>query len=112
MTSTLEPTTTALPPLKLGALAVDPAVVLAPMAGITNPAFRTLCREVGAGLYVGEMITTRALVERNEKTRQLGQPTPEEKEAFPVQLYGVAPATVARAVGMLVDDGVAGARPA
>ena len=50
MTSTLEPTTTALPPLKLGALAVDPAVVLAPMAGITNPAFRTLCREFGAGL--------------------------------------------------------------
>ncbi|MFP5370173.1 MAG: tRNA-dihydrouridine synthase, partial [Actinomycetes bacterium] len=53
---------TALPPLKLGALAVDPAVVLAPMAGITNPAFRTLCREFGAGLYVCEMITTRALV--------------------------------------------------
>ena len=68
MTSTLEPTTTALPPLKLGALAVDPAVVLAPMAGITNPAFRTLCREFGAGLYVCEMITTRALVERNAKT--------------------------------------------
>src|SRR4051794_25621953 len=112
MTSTLEPTTTALPPLKLGALAVDPAVVLAPMAGITNPAFRTLCREFGAGLYVCEMITTRALVERNEKTLQMVRATPEEKEAFSVQLYGVDPATVARAVGMLVDEGVAGTRPA
>src|SRR3954462_3324653 len=111
MTSTLEPTT-ALPALKLGPLAVDPAVVLAPMAGITNPAFRTLCREFGAGLYVCEMITTRALVERSEKTLQMVRATPEEKDAFSVQLYGVDPATVARAVGMLVDDGVAGTRPA
>jgi nifR3 family TIM-barrel protein len=112
MTTTLEPATTALAPLRLGQLTVDPAVVLAPMAGITNPAFRTLCREFGAGLYVCEMITTRALVERNEKTLQMVRATPEEKDAFSVQLYGVDPATVARAVGMLVDEGVAGTRPA
>ncbi|TFV52111.1 tRNA dihydrouridine synthase DusB [Blastococcus sp. TF02A-35] len=112
MTSTLEPTTTALPPLRLGGLTVDPAVVLAPMAGITNPAFRTLCREFGAGLYVCEMITTRALVERNEKTLRMIRATTDEKDAFSVQLYGVDPATVGRAVGMLVDEGVAGTRPA
>ena len=112
MTSTLEPTTTALPPLKLGALAVDPAVVLAPMAGITNPAFRTLCREFGAGLYVCEMITTRALVERNAKTLRMVRATADEADAFSVQLYGVDPATVGRAVEMLVDEGVAGTRPA
>jgi nifR3 family TIM-barrel protein len=111
VTSTLEPRT-ALPPLTLGALAVDPPVVLAPMAGITNPAFRTLCREFGAGLYVCEMITTRALVERNEKTLQMVRATPDEKDAFSVQLYGVDPATVGRAVEMLVDEGVAGTRPA
>jgi nifR3 family TIM-barrel protein len=105
-------TTAALPALKLGTLTVDPAVVLAPMAGITNPAFRTLCREFGAGLYVCEMITTRALVERNEKTLQMVRATPDEKDAFSVQLYGVAPATVGRAVEMLVEDGVAGTRPA
>jgi nifR3 family TIM-barrel protein len=105
-------TTAALPALKLGTLSVDPAVVLAPMAGITNPAFRTLCREFGAGLYVCEMITTRALVERNEKTLQMVRATPDEKDAFSVQLYGVDPATVGRAVEMLVDDGVAGTRPA
>src|SRR5919202_1619953 len=93
-----------LPALKLGPLAVDPAVVLAPMAGITNPAFRTLCREFGAGLYVCEMITTRALVERNEKTLQMVRATPDEKNAFSVQLYGVDPATVGRAVEMLVDE--------
>ncbi|RBY84846.1 tRNA dihydrouridine synthase DusB [Blastococcus sp. TF02A-30] len=112
MTATLEPTTTALPPLRLGALTVDPAVVLAPMAGITNPAFRTLCREFGAGLYVCEMITTRALVERNEKTLRMIRATTDEKDAFSVQLYGVDPATVGRAVEMLVDEGVAGTRPA
>jgi nifR3 family TIM-barrel protein len=111
VTSTLEPRT-ALPPLRLGGLVVDPAVVLAPMAGITNPAFRTLCREFGAGLYVCEMITTRALVERNEKTLQMVRATPDEKDAFSVQLYGVDPATVGRAVEMLVDEGVAGTRPA
>ncbi|MGY1746459.1 tRNA dihydrouridine synthase DusB [Blastococcus sp. SYSU D00695] len=112
MTTTLEPLT-ALPPLRLGALTVDPAVVLAPMAGITNPAFRTLCREFGAGLYVCEMITTRALVERNAKTLQMVQATPEEAAAgFSVQLYGVDPATVGRAVEMLVDEQVAGTRPA
>ncbi|MGY1988584.1 tRNA dihydrouridine synthase DusB [Blastococcus sp. SYSU DS0669] len=112
MTATLEPTTTVLPPLRLGALSVDPAVVLAPMAGITNPAFRTLCREFGAGLYVCEMITTRALVERNEKTLRMIRATADEKDAFSVQLYGVDPATVGRAVAMLVDEGVAGTRPA
>jgi nifR3 family TIM-barrel protein len=115
VTSTLEREdvgTSALPSLQLGELDVDPAVVLAPMAGITNPAFRTLCREFGAGLYVCEMITTRALVERNEKTLQMVQATPEEKTAFSVQLYGVDPATVARAVEMLVDEEVAGTRPA
>ncbi|MQA34960.1 tRNA dihydrouridine synthase DusB [Modestobacter roseus] len=101
-----------MPPLRLGPLTVDPAVVLAPMAGITNPAFRTLCREFGAGLYVCEMITTRALVERSEKTLQMVQAAPGEADAFSVQLYGVAPATVARAVEMLVDEHVAGTRPA
>ena len=50
---------------------IDPPVVLAPMAGITNSAFRTLCREHGAGLYVCEMVTARALIERREETLRL-----------------------------------------
>ncbi len=112
MTSGTLERATALPALRLGSLTVDPAVVLAPMAGITNPAFRTLCREFGAGLYVCEMITTRALVERNEKTLQMVRATPGETDGFSVQLYGVDPATVGRAVGMLVDEHVAGTRPA
>ena len=57
--------------LNIGPIALDVPVVLAPMAGITNTAFRRLCREYGAGLYVSEMITSRALVERNETTMRL-----------------------------------------
>ena len=45
-------------PLTLGPHQVWPPVVLAPMAGITNVAFRRLCREQGGGIYVCEMITT------------------------------------------------------
>src|SRR5215813_6704497 len=55
-------------PLRLGHLAVWPPVVLAPMAGVTNYPFRTLCREFGAGLYVSEMITARGFLEGNDKT--------------------------------------------
>ena len=57
--------------LLLGTFPVDPPVVLAPMAGITNVAYRRLCREYGAGLYVCEMITSRALVERDAKTLRM-----------------------------------------
>ena len=58
-------------PLTLGRYRVWPPVVLAPMAGITNVAFRRLCREQGRGLYICEMVTTRALVERNPKTLRM-----------------------------------------
>ena len=53
-------------PLQYGKFAIDTPVVLAPMAGITNTAFRRLCREFGGGLYVSEMVTSRALVEQTE----------------------------------------------
>ena len=91
------------PPLRIGPIALDAPVVLAPMAGITNTAFRRLCREYGAGLYVSEMITTRALVERNATTMRLI--THHESETpRSIQLYGVDPTTVAEAVRMLVGE--------
>jgi nifR3 family TIM-barrel protein len=85
---------------------VDPPVVLAPMAGITNPPFRKLCREHGAGLYVCEMITSRALVERHPRTLRMIQFEPDEHPRS-VQLYGVDPATVAAAVRMVVSEDLA-----
>jgi nifR3 family TIM-barrel protein len=89
--------------LALGRLTVDSPVVLAPMAGITNTAYRRLCREYGAGLYVSEMITSRALVERTPESMRLI--THHESETTrSIQLYGVEPNTVAEAVTMLVAE--------
>jgi nifR3 family TIM-barrel protein len=90
-------------PLKLGPHLVDPPVVLAPMAGVTNAAYRTLCREQGAGLYVCEMITSRGLVERDETTLSMLVFDPDEAVRS-VQLYGVDPATVAQATQILCGD--------
>ena len=92
--------------LRLGTWTVDPPVVLAPMAGITNIAFRRLCQEQGAGLFVCEMITTRALVERNPKTLRMVAFAEGERPRS-LQLYGVDPATVASAVRMVVDENLA-----
>jgi nifR3 family TIM-barrel protein len=89
--------------LRIGSLVVDSPVVLAPMAGITNPAFRQICREYGGGLYVCEMITSRALVERNERTMRMIRFAPAESPRS-LQLYGVDPAIVGAAVRMLVAE--------
>ncbi|WP_425846497.1 tRNA dihydrouridine synthase DusB [Agrococcus sp. TSP3-2-1] len=91
------------PALSIGPIGLDSPVVLAPMAGITNTAFRRLCREYGAGLYVSEMITSRALVERTPETMRLISHHPSESLRS-VQLYGVDPKTVETAVGILVDE--------
>ncbi len=91
------------PTLNIGPLALDVPVVLAPMAGITNTAFRRLCREYGAGLYVSEMITSRALVERTPESMRLIRHH-ESETTRSIQLYGVDPKTVAEAVTMLVAE--------
>jgi nifR3 family TIM-barrel protein len=91
-------------PVAIGPLAVWPPVVLAPMAGVTNPPFRTLCRRYGAGLYVSEMITARALVEGNRKTLLLASFDAEETIRS-LQLYGVDPHYVGESVRLLVGEG-------
>jgi len=95
--------TAPLPTLQIGPIALDVPVVLAPMAGITNTAFRRLCREYGAGLYVSEMITSRALVERTPESMRLIKHH-ESETTRSIQLYGVDPKTVAEAVTMLVAE--------
>src|SRR3954470_1075401 len=90
-------------PLAIGPLRLDVPVVLAPMAGITNTAFLRLCREYGPGLYVSEMITSRALVERTPESLRLIQHH-ESETTRSIQLYGVDPKTVADAVTMLVAE--------
>lgn len=89
--------------LKTARFEVSPPVVLAPMAGITNQAFRKLCREFGAGLYVSEMVTSRALVNRNPETIRMVTPDLEEKIKS-VQLYGVDPQVMGAAVRLLIEE--------
>ncbi|BDZ66269.1 tRNA dihydrouridine synthase DusB [Agromyces mangrovi Wang et al. 2018] len=96
-------TTTPVRPLSIGPIELEVPVVLAPMAGITNTAFRRLCREYGAGLYVSEMITSRALVERTPESMRLIRHH-ESETPRSIQLYGVDPKTVAEAVTMLVAE--------
>ncbi|MDQ6784498.1 MAG: tRNA dihydrouridine synthase DusB [Actinomycetota bacterium] len=89
--------------MRIGPLLVDLPVVLAPMAGVTTNAFRRLCAGFGAGLYVSEMVTARALVEGNARTMRMIGFHPDEAVRS-VQLYGVDPTVVAQAVTRLVDD--------
>ena len=107
--------TAVLPPLQIGRHTIASPVVLAPMAGITNRAFRRLCRQYGdagpdrsgatgaTSLYVSEMITSRALVERTPVSMQLIEHDPDESPRS-IQLYGVDPVTVGAAVRLLVSE--------
>ncbi|MDN5639361.1 MAG: tRNA dihydrouridine synthase DusB [Actinomycetia bacterium] len=92
-----------LPPLQLGRLTVDVPVVLAPMAGVTNRAFRRLCREYGGGLYVTEMVTARALVERRPESLRIIEHDDDE-EIRSIQIYGVDAVNVGRAVRMVAEE--------
>lgn len=99
--------------LRIGPFALRSPVVLAPMAGVTNVAFRTLCRELEleregtvSGLYVCEMVTARALVERHPVTMHMTTFAPEESPRS-LQLYTVDPANTYAAAKMIVDENLA-----
>lgn len=112
--------------IQLQDVTVGTNVMLAPMAGVTNPPFRQLCREFGeagaraagldvkpgerttgteapTGLYVCEMITSRALVERNGETMMMIQPDPGDPVRS-IQLYGVEPKAMYEAARILVAE--------
>jgi len=89
--------------LRLDGLEVAPPVVLAPMAGVTNAAFRRLCSEQGAGLYVCEMITARGIVERDRNSMAMLHFDVTERIRS-VQLYGVDPVYVGKAVEILCGE--------
>jgi len=99
--------------LRIGPIALRSPVVLAPMAGVTNVAFRTLCRELEvaragtvSGLYVCEMVTARALVERHPATMHMVTFAADE-EPRSLQLYTVDPDTTYAAARMIADEGLA-----
>jgi nifR3 family TIM-barrel protein len=89
--------------MRIGALDVPVPVVLAPMAGVTNAAFRQLCAEQGAGLYVCEMITSRGIVEGDRTSLQMLTFAANESIRS-VQLYGIDPRYIGEAVSILCGD--------
>lgn len=99
--------------LRIGGIELDSPVILAPMAGVTNMPFRVLCREIeeeltgtASGLYVCEMITARAMVERNAKTLHMTTFAGVEQPRS-MQLYTVDPKHTYDAVRMIVDEDIA-----
>ena len=93
-------------PLRIGPLTIDPPVVLAPMAGVTNAPFRSLCRRFSKSrcLYVSEMITARAFVEGHARTLKLASFGADEQDKKSIQLYGTHADTLARATKVLVEE--------
>lgn len=93
--------------LTIGTVPVDGRFIMAPMAGVTDRAFRQICRECGAALTVSEMISTRALLFQDKKTRQLLQLASNEVPGW-IQIFGHEPESMAEgAVKALEISGAA-----
>jgi nifR3 family TIM-barrel protein len=90
--------------LNIGPIALPVPIVLAPMAGVTNTPFRTLCRRYGPGLYVNEMVMAQALLHRNPKTEKMVSFGPEETPRS-TQLYGTDPIVIGEAIRRLASEG-------
>jgi nifR3 family TIM-barrel protein len=91
--------------LRYGDVPVDPPLILAPMAGITDRQFRLILRRVGGvGLVTMEFISSEAVVRGNRRTRQMMQYS-EEERPISVQIYGSAPDRMAEAARVVEEIG-------
>ena len=88
--------------LMIGSVELNPAVILAPMAGITDLAYRLICKEMGCGLVVSEMISAKGLYYKDEKTKELIKTLPEESPAG-IQIFGSDERIMAWAADKLND---------
>ena len=91
--------------MKIGTVALDNNVVLAPLAGITNLPFRLLAKKAGCGLVCSEMVSSHGLVYKSRKTLRMLDSVPREKP-LSVQIFGSDPAIMADAAAMVADTGV------
>jgi len=88
--------------VKIGNVKINGRLCLAPMAGVTDFAFRGVCRELGAALTVTEMVSSKALVYQDEKTKSLLY-IPKDEHPVAVQIFGHEPEIMAEAAGMALD---------
>ena len=92
-----------LQPLKIGSLLLPHNIMLAPLAGVTNLAFRLICRQHGASMAFTEMVSVNGMVREGEKTRALLASCPEDRP-LGVQLFGDDPQALAQAARMVADQ--------
>lgn len=88
--------------LRIGTLELESPVILGPMAGITDLAFRKICREQFTGLMVSEMISAKAMSFNDKKTLQMLQTAPEDPP-LSIQLFGSEPEVLGEAAAALTE---------
>ena len=88
--------------VKIGDIEITGRLTLAPMAGVTDFAFRSICREMGAALTTTEMVSAKALVYKDEKTRALLY-IPEHEHPCAAQIFGHEPDVMAEAAGLALE---------
>ena len=88
--------------ITIGNIELTGRAVLAPMAGVTDFAFRALCRREGAALSTSEMVSAKALVYRDEKTKALLHRLPEESP-YAVQIFGHEPEVMAEGAKLALE---------
>lgn len=88
--------------MKIGNITIETPILLAPMAGVTDIAFRRVCRMCGAGLSTTEMVSSRALLYQDKKSNQLMQLDESESPSC-VQLFGNDPSAMAEAAKLVVE---------
>jgi len=88
----------------LGSIVVDPPLLLAPMAGFTNLAFRRIVKRLGCGLTVTEMVMAEGIVRKHSRTLELADLCIEERPGA-VQIAGSDPEVLAEAAARIVDRG-------
>ena len=88
--------------MKIGNVNIDGFAALAPMAGVTDRAFRELCVDFGASYVVGEMVSSKGLTYHSEKSRELLQIYSNERPAA-VQLFGYEPDVMAEAAKIAME---------
>lgn len=88
--------------LKIGSVVIDPPVVLAPMAGVTDQAFRLLCKHYGCGLVYTEMVSDQAIIHGNRRTRAMLEVDDAERPVS-IQLFGSDPDLMGKAAAIVAE---------
>ena len=88
--------------MQIGTVKIESKLALAPMAGVTDAAFRQICSELGAGYTVTELVSAKALCYHDAKTAQLLRPFPGEKP-FAAQIFGSDETCMAEAAQMAIE---------